>query len=54
MNEEPNNTSNNGLNTRRNFVGMGLTHLAIQEELDGKVVEWMEHVGDEQYQTPTT
>ena len=22
---------------------------AIQEKLDGKAVEWMEHVGDEQY-----
>ena len=27
-----------------------MTHLAIQEALDGKVVEWMEHVTDEQYQ----
>jgi len=27
-----------------------LTHLAIQEELDGKVVSWMEKVSDEQYQ----
>jgi quercetin dioxygenase-like cupin family protein len=27
-----------------------MTHIAIQEALDGKVVEWMEHVGDEQYQ----
>ncbi|ULH17942.1 cupin domain-containing protein (plasmid) [Deinococcus sp. KNUC1210] len=26
-----------------------MTHLAIQEALDGKVVEWMEHVTDEQY-----
>jgi quercetin dioxygenase-like cupin family protein len=26
-----------------------LTHLAIQEALDGKVVEWLEHVTDEQY-----
>ena len=26
-----------------------MTHLAIQEGLDGKVVEWMEHVTDEQY-----
>lgn len=26
-----------------------MTHLAIQESLDGKVVDWMEHVGDEQY-----
>jgi quercetin dioxygenase-like cupin family protein len=27
-----------------------MTHIAIQEALDGKVVEWMEHVTDEQYQ----
>jgi quercetin dioxygenase-like cupin family protein len=27
-----------------------MTHLAIQERLDGKAVEWMEKVTDEQYQ----
>src|SRR3954471_15226107 len=26
-----------------------MTHIAIQEALDGKVVEWMEHVTEEQY-----
>ena len=26
-----------------------MTHIAIQEALDGKAVEWMEHVTDEQY-----
>ena len=26
-----------------------MTHIAIQEQLDGKVVEWMEQVSDEQY-----
>ena len=26
-----------------------MTHIAIQENLDGKVVNWMEHVSDEQY-----
>jgi quercetin dioxygenase-like cupin family protein len=26
-----------------------MTHIAIQEALDGKVVEWMEQVSDEQY-----
>ena len=26
-----------------------LTHIAIQEALDGKVVDWMEHVTDEHY-----
>ena len=29
-----------------------MTHIAIQEALDGKVVEWMEQVTDEQYQVP--
>jgi len=28
-----------------------MTHVAIQEKLDGKAVEWMEKVTDEQYQT---
>ena len=28
-----------------------LTHIAIQEQLDGKVVDWMEHVTDEQYRS---
>jgi len=27
----------------------GMTHIAIQEALDGKVVDWMEHVSDAQY-----
>jgi hypothetical protein len=27
-----------------------MTHIAIQENLDGKVVEWLEKVSDEQYQ----
>jgi hypothetical protein len=26
-----------------------MTHIAIAEALDGKVVEWMEKVSDEQY-----
>jgi hypothetical protein len=26
-----------------------MTHIAIQERLDGKAVDWMEHVSDEQY-----
>ena len=30
-----------------------MTHIAIQEQLDGKAVEWMEKVTDEQYQAPT-
>ncbi len=28
----------------------GMTHIALQEALDGQVVEWMEQVSDEQYQ----
>lgn len=27
----------------------GMTHIAIQEAKDGKFVEWMEHVSDEEY-----
>lgn len=27
----------------------GMTHIAVTEALDGKAVEWMEHVTDEQY-----
>jgi 4-carboxymuconolactone decarboxylase len=26
-----------------------MTHIAIQEQLDGKTVEWMEKVSDAQY-----
>ena len=26
-----------------------MTHIAIQEQLDGKIVDWMEKVSDEQY-----
>jgi quercetin dioxygenase-like cupin family protein len=28
-----------------------MTHIAIQETLDGKAVEWLEHVSDEQYES---
>jgi quercetin dioxygenase-like cupin family protein len=28
-----------------------LTHIAIQEKLDGRAVDWMEHVTDAQYQS---
>ena len=31
-----------------------MTHIAIQEALDGKVVEWMEQVTDEDYLAPLT
>jgi len=27
-----------------------MSHIAIQEKLDGKAVDWMEKVTDEQYQ----
>ncbi|GJD52973.1 hypothetical protein OPKNFCMD_5741 [Methylobacterium crusticola] len=27
----------------------GMSHIAIAEALDGKVVDWMEHVTDAQY-----
>jgi len=27
-----------------------MSHIAIQEKLDGKVVDWLEHVSNEQYQ----
>lgn len=26
-----------------------MTHITIQEQLDGKAVDWLEHVSDEQY-----
>jgi hypothetical protein len=28
---------------------MAMTHIAIQEQLDGKTVDWIEKVSDEQY-----
>jgi quercetin dioxygenase-like cupin family protein len=28
-----------------------MTHIAIQEQLDGKTVDWMEQVSDEQYES---
>ena len=30
----------------------GMTHIAIQEKLDGKAVDWLEHVTDAQYGAP--
>jgi len=30
-----------------------MTHIALQEALDGKAVDWLEHVSDEQYQPGT-
>jgi quercetin dioxygenase-like cupin family protein len=31
-----------------------MTHIAIQEQLDGKTVEWMEKVSDEEYSSRVT
>ena len=31
-------------------VTTAMTHIAIQEQLDGKTADWMEKVSDEQYQ----
>lgn len=28
----------------------GMTHIAVHEKLNGKAVDWLEHVSDEQYQ----
>jgi len=33
----------------RAMPATAMTHMAIQERADGKVVDWMEHVTDEQY-----
>ena len=27
-----------------------MSHMAVQEQLDGKMVEWLEHVSDDQYE----
>jgi quercetin dioxygenase-like cupin family protein len=32
-------------------VTMAMTHIAIQEQLEGKAVDWMEKVSDEQYKS---
>jgi quercetin dioxygenase-like cupin family protein len=31
---------------------MAMTHIAIQEQLDGKTADWMEKVSQEQYSSP--
>jgi hypothetical protein len=36
-------------NARGATATTAMTHIAIQEKLDGKVVNWMEQVTDEQY-----
>ncbi|WP_395448709.1 cupin domain-containing protein [Aminobacter sp. UC22_36] len=30
-----------------------MTHIALQEALDGRAVDWLEHVTDDQYTAPT-
>ena len=35
----------------RGSATTAVTYFAIQEHLDGKVVDWMEHVSDQQYQS---
>jgi quercetin dioxygenase-like cupin family protein len=30
----------------------GMTHIALQESLDGKNVDWLEQVADEQFRNP--
>ncbi|WP_375391963.1 cupin domain-containing protein [uncultured Sphingomonas sp.] len=30
----------------------GMTHLAVQEQLDGKAVDWLEQVSEEEYRGP--
>lgn len=32
----------------------GMTHIAIAESLDGRAVDWLEQVSDEQYQAAST
>jgi quercetin dioxygenase-like cupin family protein len=32
----------------------GMSHIAISESLDGKTVDWLEHVSDSQYGSPTS
>jgi quercetin dioxygenase-like cupin family protein len=29
-----------------------MTHIAVQEQLDGKAVDWLEHVTDDEYEGP--
>jgi len=30
-------------------AGAAVTHIAVQERVDGKAVEWLEHVSDGEY-----
>ena len=40
----------NGRSIFLSVVGAVLTHAAVAEALNGKTVDWMEKVSDEQYQ----
>jgi hypothetical protein len=35
----------------RRVAATAMTHIAIQEKLDGKAVEWLEHVSSAQYES---
>jgi len=35
-------------------ISAAMSHIAIQERLEGKAVDWLEHVTDEQYLAKTT
>jgi len=39
---------------KRSAATTAMTHIAIAEKLDGKAVDWMEKVSDEQYQAGLT
>jgi hypothetical protein len=39
-----------GTDPSKRFDPAAMTHVAIQEQLDGKAVEWLEKVSDERYQ----
>ena len=41
--------SNAEAQTRKAQPGSVMTHIAIAETLDGRAVDWMEKVSDEQY-----
>jgi hypothetical protein len=38
-----------GIGVDRSMATSPMTHIAIQEHVNGKVVDWMEQVSDEQY-----
>jgi hypothetical protein len=45
----PNGSDNTRARVHGATPATAMTHIAIQEKLDGKVVDWMEHVSDQQY-----